>query len=245
MTMPSQGMAPRSAAGVVDLFLARPGTYLPRVELPGRPGYRPSLPLGGSIYYPVWAGAVPWLPGAPAAPSRTSRAALVGRLDLRVDPPHALVFVDGELIGAASQLEGLSPAGLVPVGRHMVEISASGFATTRLAVTVASGQVVSIRHHLEPDGPGGSVTRTVVTDTAAPTPVAAEVWPPFVAARLPEPTPASGEPPVRLVAATAPRFYVIAGCYAGSTPPSESALRPECASSGLVRPGTRPPAPAR
>lgn len=66
----------------------------------------------------------------------------VGSVELSVTPSSATIRIDGK--------EGLAGASL-PVGDHVVEVSASGYATERRTITIRGGDKVSLSLQLVPE----------------------------------------------------------------------------------------------
>ncbi|NOT44800.1 MAG: PEGA domain-containing protein [Acidobacteria bacterium] len=242
-----------------DLFLARPRTYAPTFTQTGRRsrGNPNRFPLGGSIYYPVWGGAVPWLPdGLTETHDTGSRTAILGRLQLRVQPAGAQIFIDGRFAGTARDFAGLGRAGAVAVGPHVVDIVAPGYEPARQDVTIVAGQAVTVRAALTPetdDAADADADAADLTDTALVLPPQAPLLAENVPSRGPRPaaeapgaaagTAAPVTPAVTLTGPTGPQLYVIPGCYAGTQPPDAATLPAGCTPAGRTTPftGTLPP----
>jgi len=91
--------------------------------------------------------------------SSTSANAQEGRLNLRVTPPHAYVFLDGRAIGEASKRHSLK----LSAGDHKLELVNYGFVPANRNVTIADGQTTNLEVSLTPvsssvSGPFGAMT---------------------------------------------------------------------------------------
>ena len=105
---------------------------------------RPYLGLGA--YY-----------GAPRTyyPSNYAYASDVGYVDLDVYPVEAEVYLDGQYIGTAVELDGFPGSLQVSPGRHTLEFGLEGFLTSRVDLNVRPGATLSIPRNLRPSGPSG------------------------------------------------------------------------------------------
>ena len=147
--------------GPADLFRATPGTYLPheRPDHPDRPrppvdgrGSGPGHPgRGGGSWPSTGWGYWPYYPEPEPAPTSTrgerEPGLAGGRLQLRVAPGDALVYIDGGFEGAADDLR--EPGALLRPGSHRVRVEARGFATHTFDVRVDDGETVTHRAALE------------------------------------------------------------------------------------------------
>lgn len=79
--------------------------------------------------------------------SRIESATDVGELRLQVGPEDAVVYVDGEFRGIASELVAVR----LPPGRHRVEVVRPGYATAEREVHVGRGASASLRIELTPE----------------------------------------------------------------------------------------------
>ena len=161
--------------GPGDLFRATPNTYrphdrpvLPRPPINGRGSgpVRPEHPIhgrGGSSYWP-YTGYWPYFPDpVETTTSPSPRAAADGgRLQLRVAPADALVYIDGEYEGSADDLR--EPGALLRAGSHRVRLEANGYASHTFDVRIADGETVTHRSTLD---------RDVTATSRQPAPVAA------------------------------------------------------------------------
>jgi hypothetical protein len=100
-------------------------------------------PYGYSYASPAYT-----LPGA--APSSTyvvpGRAAAAvnaaGGLSFDINPSDALIYVDNQYMGMASQFLPTEPPLALAPGRHHVEVNASGFEVIAFDVDIVPGQVI-------------------------------------------------------------------------------------------------------
>jgi hypothetical protein len=74
-------------------------------------------------------------PAAPRTPPATGAA-----LDLRVSPPSASVYLDGQFLGTGEELGQLERGVAVAPGHHRIEVLAPGRAPRSVEVDVADGQ---------------------------------------------------------------------------------------------------------
>ena len=90
-------------------------------------------------------------PGAePATPSEVLDArGEPGRLQLRVVPPDASVYLDGRFLGTGEDLARLHSSLLVDAGRHRLEIVRPGYESLRKEFTAAPGEEVVLDLQLE------------------------------------------------------------------------------------------------
>ena len=183
-----------------DLFLAGEHTYAPRYDrrIPARHHRTPRI--GVRPYYVVY-GAEPF--GAPVrAPHwpQPLSSADGGMLRLQVEPPSALVFIDGVLfrqsdIEAAGSPDAGTSQYLLEAGVHRVELEAEGFHPASFDVRISPGDTLVLSQKLT------SVSRA---DEHA--------------------VPASSAP----ARAAAKTLYVIPRCYAGDRKPDPAQLLPGC-----------------
>jgi hypothetical protein len=136
------------------------------------------------------------------ADERAPRAAspgLAGRLRLDISPEgDHQVYVDGYYVGTPADAGG----GLeLEAGAHTLEISAPGYETLRVPISVASGRSITYRG--------------VLTASVPPSPP-----PAAPAAAAPGPAPAGPAAPMT--------YYIIRGCYLGNVPPKDAGLPPGC-----------------
>lgn len=71
---------------------------------------------------------------------RTSTERSDSALELRVTPPHAVVYLDGQFAGTATELTRLQRGVGVPPGSHRIEVMAPGFRPQTLDVSLAAGE---------------------------------------------------------------------------------------------------------
>jgi len=146
--------------GPGDLYRATPNTYRPHATpvppLNGRGsgGPHPEHPIagggrgagGGSGYWlnPGWA-YLPYYsePGLASANGPAEARVEGGRLQLRVAPGDALVFIDGGFEGSGDSLR--EPGALLRSGSHRVRLEAPGFATHTFDIRIDDGETVTQR----------------------------------------------------------------------------------------------------
>jgi hypothetical protein len=101
-----------------------------------------------SSYYDSGGGYLPY--GAPAGepgqpPARAAKQP-TGAVRLKVSPDTANVYIDGSLIGKATDFDGLLSHHLVlERGSHLLEIRADGYETFSKALTVEVGKTMTER----------------------------------------------------------------------------------------------------
>lgn len=152
--------------GPGDVFRATPDTYRPhdrpvvRPPISGRGSgpVHPEHPIRdrvGSSYWP-YTGYWPYYPDPVETipPQSPREAAAGGRLQLRVAPADALVYIDGEYEGSAGDLR--DPGALLRAGRHRVRLEADGYVSHTFDVRVADGETVTHRTTLDRDVTGTS-----------------------------------------------------------------------------------------
>ena len=145
--------------GPTDLFRATVDTYRPH-ERPDHPVPRPPIngrgsgpghPGRGGGWPPAtgWGGYWPYYPEVEPTPAHVEPELKPsgGRLQLRVAPGDALVYIDGEFEGAADDLR--EPGALLRAGSHRVRVEASGFATHTFDVRLDDGETVTRRVALD------------------------------------------------------------------------------------------------
>lgn len=82
------------------------------------------------------------------------RASREAALDLRVSPPNAAVFLDGELVGTAEELSRLERGLAVAAGEHDIEIMAPGKKPRSIRVAVEAGERQQVVVELDEIGDG-------------------------------------------------------------------------------------------
>jgi len=148
-----------SAPGPGDLFRATPNTYRPgnragrpphdgRGSGPGRGGRGGRGGLWPSAGWGYW----PYYPDPePERPIERETPPAGGRLQLRVAPRDALVYIDGEFEGVADDLR--EPGALLRAGSHRIRVEARGFASHTFDVRIEDGQTVTHRATLDREAP--------------------------------------------------------------------------------------------
>jgi len=137
----------------------------PTAEIPG-----PAVGKGEPEQW-VWAPLEPAVAaapptGRPGAPDPTLRPDLGlgsstalepeparGALRLRVKPPTADVYLDGSFLATARELDLMVSPLAVPVGRHVLELRAPGYAGRTEEISVAAGAVVELEIVLQQGPP--------------------------------------------------------------------------------------------
>jgi hypothetical protein len=155
--------------GPEDLFRARPGTYLPRprpVPPPhdgrGSGPVRPEHPISGVDGSRRWltTGWGYWPYYSEPLDTQTTHverdAPADGRLQLRVAPGDALVYIDGEYEGRADELR--EPGAQLKPGSHRVRLEATGYTSHTFDVRVDAGDAVIRRVTLDRALPGTANT---------------------------------------------------------------------------------------
>jgi hypothetical protein len=177
--------------GPADLFRATPNTYRPRNRplpprrpLDGRGAgpVHPANPISGvdgprrrprtgwgywpSYYSSYW----PYYPDDPEPsdnqPAVEREAPADGRLQLRVAPGDASVYVDGEYEGTADDLR--EPGTLLRAGTHRVRLEASGYASYTFDVRIGEGETATRRATLDREAAPGTVAPRLLTGVAPP-----------------------------------------------------------------------------
>ena len=127
--------APPSALDSVDVFRARPRTYVP-----GRQRFLGGYSGNGYITDPFGYISQPY---APANDSDPREIAGTGYLRLEVEPETARVYVDGLYVGVVSDFRRAPRA--FDAGPHRVEIRADGFESQSVEVSLRANDTLSYR----------------------------------------------------------------------------------------------------
>lgn len=117
---------------LLESISVRPGARHVRFHRPGYSDSERQVELVANEVEALDCGLRPLQPLPPAS---------AGRLALRISEPDAVVEVDGSPIGAT---------GLLPFGRHRVEIRQQGFEVTRFEIVVPPGRTISREVRLVP-----------------------------------------------------------------------------------------------
>jgi PEGA domain len=139
----------------------------PRGSVPSSPigdggtiiiGYNPWLyAYGGLAYSPFYGEFDPFFFDYGYAPLSTTSSATTpsndekGVLHFKVKPRKAEVYIDGTLVGNATDFEGLFHKLKLDPGVHRVELRAPGYAPLLVNVRIQPGQSVTYRGELEKD----------------------------------------------------------------------------------------------
>lgn len=73
----------------------------------------------------------------------------VGRLQLRVEPGDAAVYLDGHFLGTGEELSQLSAGLVVEPGRHVLELVRPGYQSREVPITIAVGKRLELDFELE------------------------------------------------------------------------------------------------
>jgi serine/threonine-protein kinase len=153
---------------------------------------RPDSVAAGTSPAPARAAVV----AAPAVPEPSAASGDFGTIVLREVPPGATVLVDGRRVSS------LQPQ--VQPGRHLVEISAPGYAAFSSPILIARGGRQALTARMQPveSGPGPTVVASGATVPAtvgaqpSPTAAAPQIQPPPPSAQAAAPQQAAAEPAV-------------------------------------------------
>jgi len=158
----------RNGRPIQGTATARPPYLYPAPPIYGYPGYGypgygygywypyygPGFGYGyGYGYYDPWwygsfgfYGAYPYGGGGGyGGYSGDYRSIATGSIRLRVSPDSAKVYIDGTLMGAASDFSGLTHHLEVPAGQHQLELRADGYETYQGTVDVDAGRTMTER----------------------------------------------------------------------------------------------------
>jgi hypothetical protein len=130
-------------------FRARPGrAYRFAYDLQRGAGLDPRSVAGVDEGEPAHAGPAesverPPAPESPAA-ERPNESLPRGFLRLRVEPPDAAVYLDGEFLGSGAELARLHGALPVAAGEHRVEVARPGYEGRSVPVIVEAGDSSSL-----------------------------------------------------------------------------------------------------
>lgn len=119
----------------------------------GRPGNGTAPPRGTGPDLSLRPDLAPGTAGGADRKADSSKAEM-GRVVLRVDPPGAAVYLDGEFLATGRELRQLVEPLAVSPGRHVVEIVAPGLPGVRREFDAAPGETVTLELHAS--GAGGS-----------------------------------------------------------------------------------------
>jgi hypothetical protein len=115
-------------------------------------GYNPWIYLyGGFAYSPFYGDFDPFFfdygyaPVSSTTPSNDDK----GVLHFRVKPRKADVYIDGTLVGNASEFEGIFHRLKLEPGVHRLELRATGYAPLSVNVRIQAGQSITYRGELE------------------------------------------------------------------------------------------------
>jgi hypothetical protein len=119
--------------------------YLDPYAYPG--GYPPAAAPYPPSQYPTSSYPAPSYPSQPNTVSPTA----VGGVSFDITPPNALIYVDGQYVGAVQDFTASTqPLSLAP-GRHHVELQADGFIPMGFDVDIVAGQIIPYRGDLQRD----------------------------------------------------------------------------------------------
>lgn len=93
--------------------------------------------------------------GRPAPADRDSYPSqgdpAVGRLLLDVVPPDAAVYLDGNFLGTAAEVSGMSAGLVVEPGSHSLEVTRPGYVWRQIEVSIGEGERLELALELEPE----------------------------------------------------------------------------------------------
>ena len=87
----------------------------------------------------------------PLAGTETGSATTRATLRLRVEPPQASVFIDGEFVATGRELGRLQSGLAVDSGTRTVEVSAAGYRAVRVELDLGGGDIVDRDIRLAPE----------------------------------------------------------------------------------------------
>ena len=90
-----------------------------------------------------------------------------GSARLQISPKQTQVFVDGYFVGAADKFDGALQRLRVEAGEHELEFYLEGYRTARQPVLFRREGTITIKHVMEPLGPGDTSERPVPTEPPA------------------------------------------------------------------------------
>jgi hypothetical protein len=90
-------------------------------------------------------------PEPPAEPPGASPALQRGLLHIRVTPPDAAVYLDGDFLAKGSELSRLHGSLPVATGEHLLEVLRPGYRAQTLSILVEGGEPTRVRVDLEPE----------------------------------------------------------------------------------------------
>jgi hypothetical protein len=149
--------------GSLPINMAIPRSSAPPVTGAGSPiiiGYNPWLyAYGGFAYAPFYDAFDPFFFDYGYAPIGTSTTTPSpsndekGVLHFRVKPRKAEVYIDGTLVGNATEFEGLFHKLKLEPGVHRLELRAPGYVPVIVNVRISPGQSITYRGELEKTAP--------------------------------------------------------------------------------------------
>jgi len=134
-SLPDRSPVNPLASPAVDVFQARPRTYVPRRGVPYGFGYGVGYGYPFDVY-------------APSA-SVASQPVPAGYLQLDVQPATAQVYVDGMFMGSVDDFRRMIPGRMLEAGAHRVELRAPRHETVAFDVNVPSSGTITYRHELD------------------------------------------------------------------------------------------------
>lgn len=162
---PSSAAADGRIGVSVGASYGHPGYHhYPRYRHPYSRSWYPYWYWGLSVGYPAYPWGV-WDPGYPVV----VRDARLGAVDVNVKPKKAEVYIDGEYVGTAKQLDGYPSYLWLPAGRYELALYLDGYRSEAREISVRSGVVVDLRVQLA-EGIAGSRPEPAPAAVAAPPP---------------------------------------------------------------------------
>ena len=73
----------------------------------------------------------------------------IGRLLLEVEPSDAVVYLDGNFLGTADEVEGLRAGLVMDPGKHLLEVVRPGYETREIEITLSAGERVDLLVELD------------------------------------------------------------------------------------------------
>jgi PEGA domain-containing protein len=126
------------------------------VDLEARPGatykFHDALAPGEGEEHRTLASAEPPATQPPQeANAPGSVTVATGRLRIHAEPPDAAVYLDGEYLGMAGDLDRIHGSLAVAAGKHRLEVVRPGFASTARSIDVEGTAPATVELRLEPD----------------------------------------------------------------------------------------------
>jgi len=88
--------------------------------------------------------------GAVSAPPMTTAKPGLAALKLRISPPNAAVYLDGEFLGSGAELGRLQRGVALLSGPHRIEVLSPGYAARSMVIETEPGKELQLTVELEP-----------------------------------------------------------------------------------------------